>query len=98
MVTENSTLKPQAHEAGDIHIHDLGSLSVYCVGWDLADLLEQGFTGAVGKATSGPPGIFEQLWDKIVNFFYTLQGEAAGAQAFMSLDTHRTIYQFRWIR
>ncbi len=26
------------HETGDFHIHDLGQLSVYCVGWDLKDL------------------------------------------------------------
>ena len=78
----------QAHEEGDLHIHDLGLLSVYCVGWDLADLLEQGFTGAAGKATSGPAKHFRAALGQIVNFFYTLQGEAAGAQAFASLDTY----------
>lgn len=29
----------EAHQNGDLHIHDLGLLSVYCVGWDLQDLL-----------------------------------------------------------
>ena len=29
----------QAYQSGRIHIHDLGFLSVYCVGWDLKDLL-----------------------------------------------------------
>jgi ribonucleoside-triphosphate reductase len=29
----------EAHIEGDFHIHDLGFLSVYCVGWDLYDLL-----------------------------------------------------------
>ncbi|MDP3480988.1 MAG: anaerobic ribonucleoside-triphosphate reductase [Desulfoprunum sp.] len=38
-----------AHQNGDLHIHDLGLLSVYCVGWDLRDLLKRGFTGAPGK-------------------------------------------------
>ena len=38
-----------AHTEGDFHIHDLGILSVYCVGWDLEDLLLQGFKGAAGK-------------------------------------------------
>jgi ribonucleoside-triphosphate reductase len=28
-----------SHEAGDLHIHDLGTLGAYCVGWDLKDLL-----------------------------------------------------------
>lgn len=44
----------RAHFAGDIHIHDLGLLSVYCVGWDLMDLLINGFQGVSGKAASAP--------------------------------------------
>lgn len=77
-----------AHTSGDLHIHDLNALSVYCVGWDLADLLESGFTGAPGKAESSPAKHFRSALGQIVNFFYTLQGEAAGAQAFASLDTY----------
>lgn len=77
-----------AHVGGDLHIHDLNALSVYCVGWDLADLLESGFTGAPGKAESAPAKHFRSALGQIVNFFYTLQGEAAGAQAFASLDTY----------
>ncbi|HFQ80524.1 MAG TPA: ribonucleoside triphosphate reductase [Desulfobacterales bacterium] len=77
----------QAHEAGDLHIHDLGLLSVYCVGWDLQDLLRQGFCGVQGKAVSKPARHFRAALGQIVNFFYTLQGEAAGAQAFASFDT-----------
>jgi len=34
-----------AHVSGDFHLHDLGSLSTYCVGWDLMDLLTTGFRG-----------------------------------------------------
>ena len=29
----------EAHQSGAIHIHDLNIISVYCVGWDLKDLL-----------------------------------------------------------
>ncbi len=76
-----------AHQDGDLHIHDLGLLSVYCVGWDLRDLLRKGFTGAPGKAESGPARHFRSALGQIVNFFFTLQGEAAGAQAFSSFDT-----------
>ena len=76
-----------AHECGDIHLHDLGLLSVYCVGWDLQDLLKNGFRGVAGKAASGPAKHFRSALGQIVNFFYTLQGEAAGAQAFSSFDT-----------
>jgi ribonucleoside-triphosphate reductase len=77
----------QAHVDGDIHIHDLGQLSVYCVGWDLMDLLVTGFRGAEGKVESAPARHFRSALGQIVNFFYTLQGEAAGAQAFSSFDT-----------
>ncbi|MCK9557430.1 MAG: ribonucleoside triphosphate reductase [Candidatus Cloacimonetes bacterium] len=77
----------EAHVSGDIHIHDLGQLSVYCVGWDLMDLLLTGFKGAVGKVESSPAKHFRSALGQIVNFFYTLQGEAAGAQAFSSFDT-----------
>ncbi len=76
-----------AHLRGDLHIHDLNLLSVYCVGWDLRDLLLCGFTGAPGKAESAPANHFRSALGQIVNFFYTLQGEAAGAQAFSSFDT-----------
>ena len=76
-----------AHERGDLHIHDLGLLSTYCVGWDLQDLLRQGFCGVLGKAVSKPAKHFRSALGQIVNFFYTLQGEAAGAQAFSSFDT-----------
>lgn len=76
-----------AHISGDIHIHDLGVLSVYCVGWDLQDLLLSGFRGAVGKAESRPARHFRTALGQVANFFYTLQGEAAGAQAFSSFDT-----------
>jgi ribonucleoside-triphosphate reductase len=77
----------RAHQQGDLHIHDLGQLSVYCVGWDLQDLLLQGFKGAVGKVESAPAKHLRSALGQIVNFFYTLQGEAAGAQAFSSFDT-----------
>ncbi len=76
-----------AHKDGDIHIHDLSLLSVYCVGWDLQDLLRQGFKGVEGKVESAPPKHLRSALGQIVNFFYTLQGEAAGAQAISNFDT-----------
>jgi len=76
-----------AHTEGDFHIHDLSILSVYCVGWDLFDLLMEGFKGVSGKVESKPAKHLRSALGQIVNFFYTLQGEAAGAQAFSSFDT-----------
>ena len=86
----NSIYPPEvrsAHAEGDLHIHDLNLLSVYCVGWDLLDLLRQGFKGVEGKVESSPPNHLRSALGQIVNFFYTLQGEAAGAQAISNFDT-----------
>jgi len=77
-----------AHFSGDVHIHDLGVLGPYCVGWDIADLLLSGFGGVPGKIESKPAKHFRTALGQIVNFFYTLQGEAAGAQAFSNFDTY----------
>jgi len=77
----------EAHYSGDLHLHDLSLLSVYCVGWDLQDLLLEGFKGVAGKVESSPPKHFRSALGQIVNFFYTLQGEAAGAQAMSNFDT-----------
>lgn len=77
-----------SHKDGYIHIHDLGLLSVYCVGWDMRDLLVKGFGGVPGKVTSKPAKHFSTALGQIVNFFYTLQGESAGAQALSNFDTY----------
>ena len=78
----------EAHTSGALHIHDLGVLGAYCVGWDLPDLLYSGFKGVPGKIESKPPRHLRTALGQVVNFFYTLQGEAAGAQAFSNFDTY----------
>jgi len=77
----------RAHSEGDFHIHDLQVLGVYCMGWDLLDLLMTGFRGVPGKVESRPPRHFTSALGQIVNFLYTLQGESAGAQALSNFDT-----------
>ena len=77
----------QAHVNGDFHIHDLGILAVYCCGWDLKDFLTKGFRGVPGKVESSPAKHFRSALGHVINFFYTMQGEAAGAQAFANFDT-----------
>ncbi len=74
------------HLNGFFHIHDLGILGPYCVGWDLMDLLKVGFKGAPGKIESRPAKHFRTALLHVVNFMYTLQGEAAGAIAFSDID------------
>ncbi len=77
----------EAHTKGDIHIHDLNIIASYCVGWDLKDLLTEGFQGVEGKVSSAPAKHFRTALGQIVNFLYTTQGESAGAQAFSNFDT-----------
>ncbi len=76
-----------AHVNADLHIHDLQLLSAYCCGWDLKDILVRGFGGVRGKVESRPAKHFRTALGQLVNFFYTLQGESAGAQAVSDLDT-----------
>lgn len=78
----------KAHVCGDFHIHDLALIAPYCAGWDLKDLLIRGFGGVPGKIESKPAKHFRVALGQIVNFFYTLQGETAGAEAFSSIDTY----------
>ena len=77
----------QAHVEGALHIHDLGVLGAYCCGWDLQDLLLQGFGGVSAKIESKPPRHLRSALGQAINFLYTLQGETAGAQAFSNFDT-----------
>lgn len=78
----------KAHISGDIHIHDLALLSPYCTGWDLKDLLVKGFGGVAGKISSKPPKHLGSALGQLVNFFYTVQGEVAGAVAVANFDTY----------
>jgi len=76
-----------AHLNCDIHLHDLNIIASYCVGWDLKDLILEGFKGVRGKIQSAPARHFRSVLGQIVNFLYTMQGESAGAQAFSNFDT-----------
>jgi anaerobic ribonucleoside-triphosphate reductase len=77
----------RSHIEGDFHIHDLGMLATYCCGWDLQDLLMRGFGGVPAKLECKPPKHFRTALGQLVNFFYTVQGESAGAQAISNFDT-----------
>ncbi len=78
----------QAHMDGDIHLHDLGFFGPYCAGWDLKQLLMDGFGGVEGKVESSAPKHLRSFLGQIVNSTFTTQGETAGAQAWSSIDTY----------
>jgi anaerobic ribonucleoside-triphosphate reductase len=78
----------EAHESGECHIHDLGFFGPYCAGWDLRQLLLDGFGGVYGKVESKPAKHLRSFLGQIVNSTFTTQGETAGAQAWSSIDTY----------
>ncbi len=78
----------RVHESGEAHIHDLGFLGPYCAGWDLRQLLMEGFGGVPGKVESKPARHLRSFLGQIVNSTFTTQGECAGAQAWSSFDTY----------
>lgn len=77
----------QAHVDGRFHLHDSGSLSGYCMGLDLEDLLEVGFYGGPGKVRSSAPKHLRAALGQLVNLMYSSSGEFAGAVAVSNLDT-----------
>ncbi|HZK26267.1 MAG TPA: anaerobic ribonucleoside-triphosphate reductase, partial [Thermoclostridium sp.] len=78
----------KAHEDGDCHIHDLGFFGPYCAGWDIRQVLRDGFGGVPGKVESKPPKHLRSLLGQLVNYTFSTQGETAGAQAWSSFDTY----------
>lgn len=78
----------EAHSSGDIHIHDLGFFGPYCAGWDLRQLLMNGFGGVSGKVESSPAKHLRSFLGQVINSTFTTQGESAGAQAWSSIDTY----------
>lgn len=77
-----------SHISGDIHIHDLGFFGPYCAGWDLKQVLLNGFGGVPGKVESSPAKHLRSFLGQVVNSTFTTQGETAGAQAWSSFDTY----------
>lgn len=81
-----------SHIQGDIHIHDLGFFGPYCAGWDLRQIITNGFGGVSNKVESSPPKHLRSLLGQIINSTFTTQGETAGAQAWSSFDTYLAPY------
>lgn len=77
----------QAHVDGRFHLHDSGSLSGYCMGLDLEDLLEVGYYGGPGKVRSNPPSHLSAALSQLNNLLFSVTGEVAGAVAVSNLDT-----------
>jgi len=78
----------EAHKTGQFHIHDLDfPVIAYCCGHSLEQLLKRGFGEVKERVQSSPPKHLRSAVSQMVNYIGTMQGEFAGAQAFVSVDT-----------
>lgn len=77
----------EAHLSGDIHIHDLGDLTLYCCGYSLRDILLKGVVGISNISSAKPAKHFSSILAQIANLVTNYQNEIAGAVAFSSFDT-----------
>lgn len=77
----------QAYINGYIHIHDLGGLTLYCVGYSLKDILLKGVRGVPNVPASAPAKHFDSVLNQIANLITIFQNEIMGAVALNGFDT-----------
>lgn len=77
----------QAYVSGDIHLHDLGGLTLYCTGYSLKDILYKGVRGVSNIPTSAPAKHFDSVLNQCSNLITVFQNEIMGAVAFNGFDT-----------
>ena len=78
----------RAYETGDMHIHDLGGLTLYCCGYSLRSVIERGVQGVPNIPKSKPAKHFASILNQLSNLITVFQNEIMGAVAFSSVDTY----------
>lgn len=76
-----------AYINGNLHIHDLGGMTLYCCGYSLKDILMMGVKGVPNIPTSKPAKHFDAILNQLANLVTVFQNEIMGAVAFNSFDT-----------
>lgn len=77
----------KAYLSGDMHIHDLSGLTLYCCGFSLENILLMGVQGIENIPTSAPAKHFASALNQIANLVTVYQNEIMGAVALNSVDT-----------
>lgn len=72
---------------GLMHIHDLGGLTLYCCGYSLRKIIQEGVHGVQNIPTSAPANHFDSILNQMANLVTVYQNEIMGAVAFSSVDT-----------
>lgn len=67
-----------AYVDGDIHLHDLGGLTLYCTGYSLKDILYKGVRGVANIPTSAPAKHFDSILNQCSNLITVFQNEIMG--------------------
>jgi len=78
----------KAYLDGEMHIHDLGALTIYCCGYSIKGIIEQGVKGVPNIPQSSPAKHFSSILNQLANIITVFQNEIAGAVAFSSVDTY----------
>lgn len=78
----------QAHQSGDIYIHDLDMLSGDSAAWSLKNLLLRGLQSENQRMYCRPAKHLMSACNQLVNFLGIMQNEWAGAQGIPSFDTY----------
>lgn len=76
-----------AYLNGDLHLHDLGGLTLYCCGFSLENILLMGVQGIDNIPTSTPAKHFGSVLSQIANLITVYQNEIMGAVALNNVDT-----------
>lgn len=77
----------QMYLSGELHLHDLGGLTLYCCGYSLRQIIQMGVQGVPNIPTSAPAKHFDSILNQISNLITVYQNEIMGAVAFSSVDT-----------
>ncbi len=77
----------EAHKNGFIHIHDMSGLTIYCCGYSLQKILDEGIRGLTNIPTSAPAKHLDSALNQLSNLVTIFQNEIMGAVAFSSVDT-----------
>lgn len=78
----------EAYVNGDLHIHDLGGLTIYCCGYSIKSVIQKGVTGVKNIPVSTPAKHFSSILNQLSNLITIFQNEIMGAVAFSSVDTY----------
>lgn len=83
------------HDAGAVHIHDLGLgyCTPYCIGLSMQSLIDNGIP--VGAVPAKPPKHFRTVINQMINMIGATCNEVAGAIAYNDIDLYLGAYAYK---